>query len=82
MWVAAIYGSGGIVVCSGIGVAPLYEGGGGVAPLSDDVDVVLVRRDREASLDKAEGFEVILQEVAMGSRSRVRLTLEVGAILF
>ena len=80
MWVAAIYGSGGIVVCSGMGVAPLYEGG--VAPLSDDVDVVLVRRDRKASLDEAEGFEVILQEVATGSRSRVRLTLEVGAVLF
>ena len=69
------------MVCGGMRVAPLYEAGG-VAPLSDDVDVVLVRRDREASLDKAEGFEVILQEVAMGSRSRVRLTLEVGAILF
>ena len=48
----------------------------------DGVDVVLVWRDREASLDEAEGFEVILQEVAMGSRSRVGLTLEVGAILF
>ena len=65
-------------------VAPLYEGGGGVAPLADDVDVVLVlvRRDREVSLDEAEGFEVILQEVVTGSRSRVGLTLEVGAVLF
>jgi hypothetical protein len=48
----------------------------------DDVDVVLVRRDREVSLDEVEGFKVILQEVATGSRSRVGLMLEVGAILF
>ena len=48
----------------------------------DGVDVVLVQRDREASLDEAEGFEVILQEVVTGSRSRVGLTLEVGAVLF
>ena len=33
----------------------------------DGVDVVLVRRDQDASLDEAEGFEVILQEVVTGS---------------
>ena len=48
----------------------------------DGVDVVLVRRDQEASLDEAEGFEVILQEVTTGSRSRVGLTLKVRAVLF
>lgn len=55
----------------------------GVVPdESDGVDVVLVRRDWEASLDEAEGFEVILEEVAAGCECRVGLALEVGAELF
>ena len=86
-WFAAVWGSG------SMGVVLLSEGGGVghrwwvlvkcVVPRErDDVDVVLVRRDREVSLDEIEGFEVILQEVATGSQSWVGLTLEVGAVLF
>ena len=47
----------------------------------DGVDVVLVGRDREASLDEAEGFEVILEEVATSGGSRVGRALQIGAVL-
>ena len=47
----------------------------------DGVDMVLIGRDREASLDKAEGFEVILEEVAMSGRSRVGRAPQIGVVL-
>ena len=47
----------------------------------DGVDGVLIGRDREASLDEAEGFEVILEEVAMSGGSRVGRALQIGVVL-
>ena len=53
-----------------------------VEPREDDgVDVVLIGRDREASLDEVEGFEVILEEVAMSGGSRVGRALQIDVVL-
>ena len=47
----------------------------------DGVDMVLIERDREASLDEVEGFEVILEEVAMSGGSRVGRALQIDVVL-